>query len=294
MNKLALTPPLKIISTIKAGNYDIPGHPEHPLRVLRSLEHLKSLLPAASFEEPTAAHLEKIKAVHAEGAVKIVEKEGYFDPDTPGAPGVWECSLLSAGAALQAAKESLKGEKVFSLMRPPGHHATPDTGMGFCYFNSMAVAIQDMVHQKLARKIAVLDLDCHHGNGTEAFCLEKEEFMYVSLHQFPAYPGTGRQSRANCVNYPLPPGTEEGDYFSAMEGALKQIKTFKPDLVGVSMGFDTYEKDPLTQFGLAKKDYRKIGQWLKEFDVPMFSLLEGGYHDDLPLLIEEFLTGWAQ
>ena len=284
---------LKIFSTPKVGQYDIPGHPEHPLRVLRSLDHLKSILPAASFEEPSAAPLEKIKAVHTDAAIKVVQKEGYFDPDTPGAPGVWESSLLSAGAALEAAAESLKGTKVFSLMRPPGHHATPESGMGFCYFNSMAVAIQDAVQQKLAQKVAVLDLDCHHGNGTEDFCLGKEEFMYVSLHQFPAYPGTGRQSRANCVNYPLAPGTEEGDYFPALESALKRIQDFKPDLLGISMGFDTYEKDPLTQFGLARKDYRKIGKWLAEAGFPVFALLEGGYHDDLPFLIEEFLAGWA-
>ncbi len=285
---------LKVISTTKAAKYDIPGHPEHPLRVLRSLEHLKSILPAPSFEEPAPAPLEKIKAVHTDGVVKVVQKEGYFDPDTPGAPGVLECSLLSAGSALQAAAESLKGTKIFSLMRPPGHHATPDSGMGFCYFNSMAVAIQDVVQQKLAQKVAVLDLDCHHGNGTEDFCFGKEEFLYVSLHQFPAYPGTGRQSKANCINYPLAPGTEEGDYFPAMEGALKRMGAFQPDLVGVSMGFDTYEKDPLTQFGLRKKDYRAIGKLLKAFNLPMFALLEGGYHDDLPYLIEEFLTGWVE
>jgi acetoin utilization deacetylase AcuC-like enzyme len=239
------------------------------------------------------ASLEKIKAVHGEGLVRTVQKEGYLDPDTPGAPGIYPCSLLSAGSALQAAFESLKGESVFSLMRPPGHHATPERGMGFCYFNSMAVAIADVMEQGKAGKIAVLDLDCHHGNGTEDFCFGKSEYLYVSLHQFPAYPGTGRQSKGNCVNFPLAPGTEEKVYFPALEEALKKIREFKPGLVGVSMGFDTYEKDPLTQFGLAKKDYRKIGKELKTLDIPMFSLLEGGYHDDLPFLIEEFLTGWT-
>ena len=284
---------LKVISTTKAGQYDIPGHPEHPARVLRSLEHLKTLWPAEKFAEPTAGPVEGINAFHGEGLVRLVQQEGYFDPDTPGAPGIFPCSLLSAGSALQAARECLKGTPVFSLMRPPGHHATPQQAMGFCYFNSMAVAIQDITLKGKAQKAAVLDLDCHHGNGTEDFCFGKDNFLYVSLHQFPAYPGTGRQSKGNCVNYPLAPGTEEGDYFPALEGALKKIGEFRPDLIGVSMGFDTYEKDPLTQFGLAKKDYRKIGQWLKEVKVPMFSLLEGGYHDDLPFLIEEFLVGWA-
>lgn len=178
----------KIFSTTKVGKYDIPGHPEHSSRVLRSLEHLKALLPTSVFEEPKAAALEKIKSVHDEKVVQQVEKEGYFDPDTPGVPGIWECSLLAAGAALQSASEALKGVKVFSLMRPPGHHATPHNAMGFCYFNSMAIAIQDVIQRKLAGKVAVLDLDCHHGNGTEEFCMGKREFLYVSLHQFPAYP----------------------------------------------------------------------------------------------------------
>ena len=275
------------------GKYDIPGHPEHPARVLKSLEHLRTILPKDSFEEPSPAHLDKIKAVHGEGLIRTVQKEGYLDPDTPGAKGVYPSSLLAAGAALKAASESLKGGPVFSLMRPPGHHATPERGMGFCYFNSMAVAVEDMIVEKKAKKVTVLDLDCHHGNGTEDFCFGKGEFQYVSLHQFPAYPGTGRQSRGNCVNFPLAPGTEGKDYFPALEDALKKIRDFKPDLLGISMGFDTYEKDPLTQFGLAKKDYHRIGKELKTIGIPAFALLEGGYHDDLPFLIEEFLTGWT-
>ncbi len=260
---------------------------------MRSLEHLKTLLPAGIFHEPQAAPLEKIAAVHDEKVVQLVEKEGYFDPDTPGAAGIWNCSLLSAGAALQAASDGLKGKKAFSLMRPPGHHATPRQGNGlFCYFNSMAVAIQDVTRREISGKVAVLDLDCHHGNGTEDFCLGTEEFLYLSLHQFPAYPGTGRQSRANCVNYPLAPGTR-GGLFSGNGKRDEKIRDFKPDLLGLSMGFDTYEKDPLTQFGLVKKDYRKMGKWLKDFGFPTFTLLEGGYHDDLPYLIEDFLMGWT-
>jgi acetoin utilization deacetylase AcuC-like enzyme len=285
---------LKVFSTSKVGQYEIPGHPEQPARVLASLQHLKNILPAETFEEPKPASLEKIGVVHGPHLITDVERETYFDPDTPGTPGIYAASLLSAGGALKAAEESLKGAQAFSLMRPPGHHATPDKAMGFCYFNSMAVAVQDMVKQGKVERVSVLDLDCHHGNGTEDFCLEKSKFQYVSLHQFPAYPGTGRQSRANCINYPLPPGTEEGDYFQALEAAFKNIQNFKPGLIGVSMGFDTYEKDPLTQFGLVKKDYRKIGKWLRDLSIPTFALLEGGYHDDLPFLIEEFLTGWTQ
>jgi acetoin utilization deacetylase AcuC-like enzyme len=285
---------LKIFSTVKAAGYDIPGHPEHPQRVLASLDHLKKILPASTFEEPAEAALEKIEAVHYRNVIEDVGAERYIGPDTPGAKGVYHCSLLSAGAALQAAQEAIQGRQVFSLMRPPGHHATPDRSMGFCYFNSMAVAAQDMVSQGQAKKIAIFDLDCHHGNGTEDFCFGKSEFLYASLHQFPCYPGTGRSSRGNCLNYPLPPGTEEGHYFPFMEKAMEQIRAFKPDLLGVSMGFDTYEKDPLTDFGLRRMDYRTMGRMLKDMGIPQFALLEGGYDDDLPYLVEEFLKGWTE
>jgi acetoin utilization deacetylase AcuC-like enzyme len=285
---------LKIFSTEKAAGYKIAGHPEHPMLVLKTLDHLKKSLPTSSFEEPQAASLESIERVHGADLIDAVSREAFLDPDTPGAPGIFACSLLSAGAAAQAARESLGGAPVFSLMRPPGHHATPDQGMGFCYFNSMAVAIQDLIHSGLARKIAVMDLDCHHGNGTEAFCFGKNEFLYVSLHQSPAYPGTGLSSSGNCLNYPLPPGTRAVDYFTVLEKAMGKVRDFKPDLIGLSMGFDTYEKDPLTQFGLKKIDYESLGQKMRELRLPQFALLEGGYHSDLPELVETFLTGWER
>ncbi len=283
---------LKIISTPKIG-YDSPGHPEHSGRVVRSLAHLRKILPSDLFQEPQPAPMEAIRAVHGEDLVNLVRNEDFIDMDTPGGPGVFNSSLLSAGAALEASREALKGVKIFSLMRPPGHHATPGQSMGFCYFNSMAVSLQALIKEGKAQKAAVLDLDVHHGNGTQDFCFGKPGLLFVSLHQFPAYPGTGQRSMDNCRNYPLPPGTQEGDYFPALEKAMGEIRAFQPDLIGVSMGFDTYEKDPLAQFGLTKEDYRTIGKLLKDFNIPSFALLEGGYHDDLPNLIEEFLQGWA-
>jgi len=284
---------LRVLTTPEAASYDIPGHPEHPRRVLHSIQHLQNILPSGVFSAPPPASLDQIARVHYQSVIQAVESESYIDPDTPGASGVFRASLLSAGAAVQAAEEALKGYSAFSLMRPPGHHATPDQSMGFCYFNSIAVAGEEMVHRGKAKRIAFFDLDCHHGNGTEDFCFGKNGFLYVSLHQFPAYPGTGRSSRGNCLNYPLPPGTVAGHYFPFMEQAMGRIRDFKPDLIAVSMGFDTYEKDPLTDFGLTKEDYRQMGQMLRSMKVPMFSLLEGGYHDDLPFLIEAYLEGWT-
>ncbi|HVM32068.1 MAG TPA: histone deacetylase [bacterium] len=291
----AANPPsvLKIFSTEKAAAYRVPGHPEHPQRVLQSLRHLRGILPASVFEEPRPAPREAVRRVHTEDLVRAVEGERFLDPDTPGAPGTGQAGFLAAGAALGAAEAALAGWKAFSLMRPPGHHATPRAGMGFCYFNSIAVAAQAQRDAGKAARVALLDLDCHHGNGTEDFCFGREGFLYVSLHQSPAYPGTGLESRDNCLNYPLAPGTGGQGYFPALERALQKVRDFKPGLVGVSMGFDTYEKDPLTQFGLKREDFGLLGRRVGELGFPQFALLEGGYHDDLPGLVETFLEGWA-
>ncbi|MGH7738986.1 MAG: histone deacetylase family protein [bacterium] len=284
---------MKIFSTEKAGAYQTWGHPEHPDRVLKTLRWLKQTLPSDVFQEPKPAPLESIRRVHSAELVEAVSQELFLDPDTPGGSGVYAASRLSAGAAIQAAETALGGSKAFSLMRPPGHHATPDQGMGFCYFNSMAIAIEAVAGSGKARKIAVLDLDCHHGNGTEAFCRGRKPFLYVSLHQSPAYPGTGQVSFDNCLNYPLPPGTRMRDYQTVLDKALKKLTAFKPDLLGISMGFDTYEKDPLTQFGLRREDYAALGRVLNDLKIPQFALLEGGYHGDLPELVEIFMEGWA-
>jgi len=284
---------LKILSSARAGFYEIPGHPEHPMRVQESLKHLQIHLPNSIFEEPLPAPLEKIQVVHSPSVIQSVQNESFIDMDTPSAVGIYQASLLASGAALQASKEALLGIPVFSLMRPPGHHATPDQSMGFCYFNAMAVAVSDLIRSGKAKRVAIFDLDCHHGNGTEAFCLGKLEYLYISLHQSPGYPGTGLVSQDNCLNYPLPTGTKEGVYFPTMERAMEKIRLFKPDVVGVSMGFDTYEHDPLTEFGLKQQDYLRMGQMLKSMNLPLFALLEGGYDKDLPILIEIFLKGWT-
>lgn len=166
--------------------------------------------------------------------------------------------------------------------------------MGFCYFNSVAIACQNIVRRKLAEKIAVVDIDVHHGNGTEAFFRGKAYFLYVSLHQSPFYPGTGFVSVDNCVNFPLPAETQVGPYREALAQGLAAVRKFRPDLVGVSAGFDTYLKDPLSNFGLTKEDMRTVGRDLSEgVDAPQFGFLEGGYHEDLPMLIRAFLDGWT-
>jgi acetoin utilization deacetylase AcuC-like enzyme len=177
----------------------------------------------------------------------------------------------------------------FSLMRPPGHHATQNILGGFCYFNNIAIASLKL--KESAGKVAIIDFDCHHGNGTEDIFFGKKDFLYLSLHQSPLYPGTGTESRGNCLNYPVAPRTSPEKYLSILEKGLNQVKEFEPGLLAVSAGFDSYVLDPITSLSLEKITYRKIGSMLARLGKPLFSVLEGGYSRDIPECIEQFLIG---
>jgi acetoin utilization deacetylase AcuC-like enzyme len=213
-----------------------------------------------------------------------------FDGDTPMHLGIKEHALRSVGGALQALEFALKGEKAFSLMRPPGHHATPDRAMGFCYLNNVAIAVLEALARQ-AGKVAVFDFDVHHGNGTEEILLGKEKCIYISIHQYPLFPGTGRESRQNACNFPVLPGTPRGEYRAALVKGLDQLKRFAPALVAVSAGFDAYQGDPLSSASLEQEDFFWLGQSLRALGVPLFSALEGGYSNDLPELILAYLKG---
>jgi acetoin utilization deacetylase AcuC-like enzyme len=133
----------------------------------------------------------------------------------------------------------------------------------------------------------------HHGDGTESIALGQDKWLFISLHQAPLYPGTGHRSKDNCFNYPLPPYTNEKDYLKTLEMAVAQVVDFKPDILGVSAGFDTYKEDPIAQMKLEKGTYTKIGRMIADTKLKRFALLEGGYAEDLPILIENFMTGFA-
>lgn len=187
---------------------------------------------------------------------------------------------------------ALNGEKSFSLMRPPGHHASRVRLGGFCYFNNIAIA--SLKAREKVERIAIVDFDCHHGNGTEDIFLGKKDFLYLSLHQSPLYPGTGLVSRENCINYPLPPYTDPAKYLSTLDEGLKKVKHFNPDLLAISAGFDAYKHDPITNLLLEKETYREIGGMLSSLGRPMFAVLEGGYSPDLPECIYQFLIGMEE
>jgi acetoin utilization deacetylase AcuC-like enzyme len=279
---------MKIFYSSRCLEYSQPGHPESPVRVQSTYNFLKDR--GYSFTEPTPCKEEDILLAHTKKLLDRVKGGSFFDFDTPAFPGIFDIARLSAGSAIDAAMHCLtEGEKAFSLMRPPGHHATKSDLGGFCYFNNIAIAALKM--KEKVKKIAIIDFDCHHGNGTEDIVLGREDFLYLSLHQSPLYPGTGLRSRDNCINYPLRANTSPEHYLSILSEGLKEVEKFNPDILAISAGFDSYKLDPITSLSLEQETYREIGKMLSALKKPTFAILEGGYSKDLPECIYQFLTG---
>jgi acetoin utilization deacetylase AcuC-like enzyme len=279
---------MKIFYSPKCLGYSQPGHPESPVRVSAAHNYLKE--KGYESAEPNLCTDDDILLAHTPALLNSVRKENFLDFDTPAFTGIFDIAKLAAGSAIDAAMHCLNtGEKAFSLMRPPGHHATRNNLGGFCYFNNIAIA--SLKAKEHAGKVAIVDFDCHHGNGTEDIFLGDKSFLYISLHQSPLYPGTGLRSRENCINYPLSAQTSPAEYLSVLEQGLEKVEKFNPDLLAISAGFDTYKHDPITSFSLEKDTYNKIGRMLAAMNKPSFSILEGGYSSDLAECIYEFLTG---
>jgi acetoin utilization deacetylase AcuC-like enzyme len=283
---------VKIITDEQCTGYWRPGHPERPARIARTLEALRAQvdLPLI-WAKPGAADESAILRAHSPVHVARLNKAEDFDTDTPYYAGIAEYARVSVGAALEALRCARAGERVFSLMRPPGHHATRSVSMGFCYLNNIAIAVLQALATGV-RRVAVIDFDVHHGNGTEDILLNREGAGFFSIHQHPCYPGTGMTNRGkNCFNFPLLPFTPRDEYRRVLSGALEALKGFEPELVAVSAGFDAYARDPLAQETLEAEDFRWLGQSLRALGIPLFSLLEGGYSRDLPELILAYLNG---
>ena len=271
--------------------YSAPGHPERPQRITNTLALLKKRHPDWDWRHPAEAAPEALLRVHSPEHVDQVRKALYdFDADTAAYPNIYQHALSSAGAAIRATDAALRGKHAFSLMRPPGHHATRDQAMGFCYFNNVAVAA---LNASPAARVAIWDFDAHHGNGTEAIVANHPEIAFASVHQSPAYPGTGLKSFANIHNFPLAPFTRRTDHVKTVEESLDTLLASKPDLILVSAGFDAFRSDPITQMTLEIEDFATFGRWLRQTKTPAAAILEGGYSEELPELIEAFLTGWA-
>jgi acetoin utilization deacetylase AcuC-like enzyme len=277
-----------------------PGHPERPERA-----HVLDVVAADYRErggtviEPIAATREQLARVHtAEHLDRIAGTTGrpmMLDADTFTSPASHEIASLAAGAAVQAARHAVAtGEIAFALVRPPGHHAEADKPMGFCLYNNVAVAAADAIASGLQR-VAIVDIDVHHGNGTQWMFYKDPRVLYVSSHQFPFYPGTGAAEEVGhgpgagfTVNLPLEAGATDDDVdLVYREIAVPILQEFEPQLTLISAGFDAHEADPLAALRMSAGGYARIASRLRDAALASGRLAlvtEGGY--DLPALRE--------
>jgi acetoin utilization deacetylase AcuC-like enzyme len=283
---------VKIITDARCTGYHSPGHPERPARITSTLEKLRTQkeLPI-DWLTPNAASDEVILRAHPAEYLGRLRIPHDFDADTAYFPEIESLARLAAGAGILALEQARQGETVFSLMRPPGHHAVRETPMGFCYLSNIAITALHALATG-TKHIAVFDFDVHHGNGTEDIVRDVPGAAFYSIHEHPCYPGSGATNVGNnCFNYPVAPFSSRDDYRAALAKALGDLKNFKPELIAVSAGFDAYAEDPLANSPLLAEDFHWLGKELRSVGVPMFSLLEGGYSDDLPDLVFAYLKG---
>jgi acetoin utilization deacetylase AcuC-like enzyme len=259
----------KVIFSEKCLGYG-QGHIEGPERVRKVAGILKG--QGYEFLEPEPASEADLLRVHDRDYVWNVKKGFVDDPDTPALDNIYEFARLSAGGAILAAKVG-----GFSIMRPPGHHAgifgaaLGAYTRGFCYFNNIAIAVRH-----LDKPTLILDIDGHHGNGTQEIFFGDEKVTYVSLHRHPNYPGTGVVSEGNCLDFPLPPDCGDELHTRTLDKALSLVDVDRFEVVAVSAGFDAHTGD-LASLGLTEKAYREIGKRIAGLKKPMFFVLEGGY-----------------
>lgn len=283
---------VKIITDERCTGYHAPGHPERPARISTTVEKLRAQkdIPVV-WASPGEVSDDPIFRAHVRHHLARLGVSQDFDADTAWFPGIADHARRSVSAALESLKAARAGETVFSLMRPPGHHATKTRAMGFCYLNNVAIAALEALATG-AKRVAVYDFDVHHGNGTEDILLDHPGAAFFSIHQYPCFPGTGTEHRGeNCFNYPVAPYTPREAYRKTLQTALDALKKFKPDLVLVSAGFDAYAHDPIAQETLEVEDFHWMAERIRKLEVPTASLLEGGYSNDLPDLILAYLKG---
>jgi len=271
------------------------GHPERPDR-LRAIERVlederfslleRTLAPRGAEESILAVHPREF----VEGIKAAIPEEGLrrLDADTAVSPKSWEAALYAVGAANAAVDDVFSGAaaNVFVAARPPGHHAEHDRAMGFCLFNNAAIAARHAQTAHGAERVAIVDFDVHHGNGTQDIFWQDPTVLYCSTHQMPLYPGTGAKDETgvgNIVNAPLPPESGGDSFREAFSSRiLPAVEAFQPDLVIVSAGFDAHYRDPLAELNLVEDDFdwataKLMEQAARWSSNRLVSLLEGGY-----------------
>ena len=271
------------------------GHPEKIDRVTAVIDNFKKLdNKDLIWKKPSKFDRSLLEITHNSDYISSVEKSfpkkglSFLDGDTIISPGSKEATLDAVGSIITAIDgvQNEEFKNAFCAVRPPGHHAEKNKAMGFCIYNNVAVGANYLINKYKLNKIAIIDFDVHHGNGTQDIFYDNQKILYISTHQFPYYPGSGTEKEKgkynNIFNIPLPAGTNSEEYLNAYEFVLKKISEFKPEFILLSAGFDAHKDDPLAQFRLESKDFYKITKRTLELsklysDGKVVSILEGGY-----------------
>jgi acetoin utilization deacetylase AcuC-like enzyme len=291
-----------LICSDRFREHDTGEHPENGRRLLAIMERLREagMLGDREIIEPHAATVEDLCLAHDIRYIELVHEVadaggGYLDADTCISPRSYEIARLAAGASIEAVERVLDGDDLhnFVLPRPPGHHAMRAHGMGFCLFNNVAIAARHAIDRRGLMRVAIIDWDVHHGNGTQAIFLDSDQVFYISLHQSPLYPGSGmldeegvRYGYGYTLNLPLRAGSGDAVYLAALDEIVEpRLAAFQPELIIVSAGFDAHQSDPLASMAVSTEGYGEIARRMCRYadafcQGRLVTVLEGGYNPD--------------
>jgi acetoin utilization deacetylase AcuC-like enzyme len=271
------------------------GHPEKIDRVTAVIDNFKKIdNKELIWKKPIKFDQSFLINTHSSEYIDLVNKSfpedglAFLDGDTIVSPGSKEATKDAVGSIIAAIDgvQNKEFKNAFCAVRPPGHHAEKEKAMGFCIYNNVAVGANYLIEKYKYGKVAIIDFDVHHGNGTQDIFYDNEKVLYISTHQYPYYPGSGREQEKgrynNIFNIPLPAGTTSEEYLNAYARVLKKVQEFKPEFILLSAGFDAHKDDPLAQFQLESKDFYKITKRTLELSKlccngKVVSILEGGY-----------------
>jgi len=276
---------MKILFHKKFMEHNIDSEAEGAYRLLSFMD---------GYEAPEFSGEPFLGLVHSDRYIDYIHKacqKGENIAEVDLTPESWEAALLAVGLTIKASEQ---GD--FALVRPPGHHAHREKAAGFCFFNNMAIAVQKLVNE--GKKVFIFDIDGHHGDGTQSIFYHSDQVLYISIHQHYAYPFTGFPDETGegpglglTQNLPLISGTGDKEFLEAVDKAILRARLFKPDVVGVSAGFDAYYKDKLLGLQLSLKAYYECAFRLRRAFTDIFAVLEGGYHNDLKDCVDRFIDG---